>query len=112
MLRRIMTVAPAAISGRANAGGAVFCLMNTPPKTNTIMIGVRSSIFASGARVRDRKQATATAEVCSDTQGSCLSSSVGADPYVGWIARGISAVVFDAAFPELNCPVYRRSVVR
>ena len=44
------------------------------PKISNIMIFVANAIFTSGARTRERKNASANAAASSGTQGSCLSS--------------------------------------
>ena len=71
------------------------------------MTGVRSSIFASGARSSDRKPARATAEAGSESQGRRFSSTLvaGAAAFVG----AATATAF--GLPALNWPVYSRSVV-
>ena len=48
-----------------------------PPKNTIIKMGDKRSIFASGARVIDRKPARATADASSDSPGITLSSRVG-----------------------------------
>jgi hypothetical protein len=44
-----------------------------PPNTNTMMTGVSSISFVSGARKRERKLASAIAEECSDKPGMLFS---------------------------------------
>src|SRR5215475_7370360 len=96
--------------GRKTAGGSECTLRKPDPKITVKIIGVRSIILASGARVSDRMQASVMAEACSDIQGICLSRkragcccvgvSVFSRPGVG--CRGLAAV---------KCPVYKRRVV-
>jgi len=80
----------------------------TEPKTTTRMIGVRSIILTSGARVSERKPAREMAEACSGTQGNAFSSRWpgGCAVFVGGAAAAARL------FPALNCPVYKRTVVR
>ena len=75
-LTRTIANAPLAISGRRNSDGLESLFRNIAPKTTTINTGVRSIIFASGARVSDRKHARVMAAPCSDTHGSRRSSNV------------------------------------
>ena len=61
-------------SGRSISGTTTPLAMKTKPKTPTMMNGVRSIIFASGARSSDRKPAREIAETCSDNHGISRSS--------------------------------------
>jgi hypothetical protein len=83
-------------------------LMNIPPKTTTRIKGVRSRIFTSGARRRERKLPRAMAAAGSDNQGISFSNS--REGFLSVFAgAGAGAARF---FPEVYCPVYRRRVVR
>jgi hypothetical protein len=62
--------------------------------------GASSAIFASGARIIERNPATATADACSETQGSRHSRNRGFDEWT-YGMLGVDAL----RSPDLNCPV-------
>src|ERR1700681_4180121 len=108
MLRNIIVTAPRAMSGLRISDGLLDCRKNIDPKTKAIINGVNNNIFASGARVSERKPASAITEACSDTHGSCFSRS--ATDGLSVAVRNPTSDAWDLV--ELNWPVYRRTVVR
>ena len=101
---------PKSNSGRAASGRSPLCRNKSPPKMTTIRIGARSKSFASGARVSERKLPRVMAAAYSDNQGSFFSSRAGDDATASVRGAGTGAAL--RSLPEVNCPVYKRTVVR
>ena len=94
--------------GRRTCGGSDWTRRNVDPKMRVKMIGLRSIIFDSGARVSERKHATVIAEACSEIQGICFSMKMGARCgafIVSTLTAGCLRLL------PVKCPVYSRTAV-
>src|SRR5437588_12944014 len=109
----MIPIAAMPIKGRAASGIAPRLPSRTLPRTMTMRNGLSNISFDSGARSNDRKLARATAEACSDSQGSLLSkNTAGAG---SGLATTLPAGVGEGAerlLPDVSWPVYRRRMVR
>src|SRR5262245_9090953 len=101
VVRRVIATTPRLMRGRRGSSGVMLRVRSIEPKTIIMMAGESRSILASGARVRERKLASAIADACSERPGRRRSKKRMLAGDTGLVGRLGSLWTL----LEVNCPV-------